>query len=329
VHPDHRRKGVLTAMLRHHFERVHETDGTHLSVLHASEPGIYGRHGYGLASLELEVKLGRGTKLTAPQLEEPAARLTTRMGTVTDPDVPKRLRECHLAAAPLGSVVGELPYYQLVCQQLPETLRDKEPSRVLFARRDGVDVGWAKFRRTHKWERSRPAGELAVWGLIGDPVAQLVLLRRLLDFDLMGTVKLYVGADDPVLHWVGGPRATSDIATFDGLWVRLVDLPEALQQRTWSAACDVTVDVVDPAAPWNEGCWRIRSGAGGEAGVERTTEPADLRLSVDALGAAYLGVGNLLGLQRAGLVLEHRPGAALELSRALRSDLTPAAALGF
>src|SRR5688500_7336712 len=66
VHPDHRRKGVLSSMLRHHFEQVHEEAGTHVSALHASEPAIYGRHGYGLASQELEVRLGRGTTFTAP-----------------------------------------------------------------------------------------------------------------------------------------------------------------------------------------------------------------------------------------------------------------------
>ena len=37
VHPDHRRRGVLGTMLRHHFERVHEEPGTHVSALHASE----------------------------------------------------------------------------------------------------------------------------------------------------------------------------------------------------------------------------------------------------------------------------------------------------
>jgi len=66
VHPDHRRKGVLSAMLRHHFEQVHEEQGTHVSALHASEPAIYGRHGYGLASQELEVSLGRGTTSPRP-----------------------------------------------------------------------------------------------------------------------------------------------------------------------------------------------------------------------------------------------------------------------
>ncbi|HEX6234778.1 MAG TPA: GNAT family N-acetyltransferase [Jiangellaceae bacterium] len=330
VHPDHRRKGVLTAMLRHHFEQVHQQDGMHVSALHASEPAIYGRHGYGLASLELEVSLASGTKFTAPELEAAATTVTTQLATVTDPDVPKRMRECHLACAGLGSVVGDPGYYARICHQLPEELRDKESWRVLFARRDGADVGFAMFRRTHKWEQARPAGELFVWGLVGDPAAQLVLLRRLVEFDLIGTVKLRAaGVDDPLLLWAGGPRATSDVATYDSLWLRLVDLPEALQARTWSAPCDVVIEVADTMAPWNDGRWRIRAEDSGAATVQRTTTESDVRLRVDALGAAYLGGGNLAALRSAGLVSERRPGAVAELWRAMRTDVAPTAAFGF
>jgi GNAT superfamily N-acetyltransferase len=330
VHPDHRRTGVLTAMLRHHFGQVHETAGVHLSALHASEPAIYGRHGYGLASLQLEVSLGRGTTLTAPGLGQEAARITTHLATASDPDVPKRMRECHLGTAGVGSVVGDAGYYARVCHQLPEDLRGKESWRVLFAGLDGRDVGFAMFRRTHKWERARPAGELEVWALVGEPAAQLVLLRRLLDFDLIGTVRLgTVGVDDPLLHWAGGPRATADVATYDGLWVRLVDLPGALEARTWSAPCDVVAEVADTAAPWNHGRWRIRADASGEATVRPTTAEADVRLDVAALGATYLGGGSLVALHRAGLVAEQRPGAVAELGRALRAEVAPTAAVGF
>ncbi|MGZ4483738.1 MAG: GNAT family N-acetyltransferase [Nocardioidaceae bacterium] len=330
VHPDHRRQGVLTAMLRHHIERVHEEEGTHVSALHASEPAIYGRHGYGLASLELHVSLGRGTTLTAPALEDAAAAVTTQLATVSDADVPKRMRECHLGCADLGSVVGEAGYYARIGYQLPEHLRDKESWRVLFARRNGGDVGFAMFRRTHKWERARPSGELAVWAVVGDPAARLALLRRLVDFDLIGTVKIgTVGVDDPLLLWVGGPRSTSDLATYDSLWVRLVDLPEALQDRAWSAPCDVVVEVADTAAPWNQGSWRIRADHAGRVTVERTTAESDVRLRVEALGAAYLGGGNLVAMQRAGLVEERRTGAVAELWRAMRTDVAPTAAVGF
>ena len=329
VHPDRRRRGVLSAMIRHHLEQVRDAGGQ-LSALHASEPAIYGRYGYGLASLEVEVVLARGAMLTAPDLDEAAAAVTTSMVTSTDPGVPERLRASHLASNDLGGVVGEVDYYERLCTPLPEKGRDKEPWRLLFARRDGADAGVAAFRRVHKWEKARPAGELRVWTVQGDPATRLALLRRLVDFDLMGTVHVEsVGIEDPLVQWVGGPRATSDLATYDGLWVRLVDLPGALQARTWSAACDVVVEVEDAAAPWNAGCWRVRAGADGEATVESTTAASDVRLPVTALGGAYLGGGNLLALLRAGLVTERRPGAVAELWRAMRTDLAPGPAVGF
>jgi GNAT superfamily N-acetyltransferase len=329
VHPDHRRKGVLTAMLRHHFEQVREQDGTAVSALHASEPAIYGRYGYGLASLELEVSVGRGTTLNSPGLEDAAAAITTQLTTVSDSAMPKRLRECHLGSAGMGSVVGEGPYAR-ICHALPEHLRGKEPWRVLFARRGGMDVGFAIFHRTAKWERARPASELSVWALVGDPAAQLALLRRLVDFDLIATVKVAtIGPDDPLLLWAGGPRAASDVAIYDNLWVRLVDLPAALQARTWSASCDVVVEVADTAAPWNNGRWRIRTDAAGEAAVERTTADADLALGVEVLGGAYLGGGNLRALHRAGLVVERRNGAVAELWGAMRTEVAPTASIGF
>lgn len=330
VHPDHRRKGVLSAMLRHHLERVREEDGTHVSALHASEPAIYGRYGYGPASLELGVRMDRGATLAAPHLEDAVADVTTHLATVSDADVPARMRTCHLGFAGLGSVVGEAGYYARVCRQRPEDLRDKEPWRVLFARRGGVDVGFAMFRRTQKWDRGRPASELSVWAVLGHPVARLALLRRLVDFDLVSTVKIdTVGVDDPLLLWVGGPRAVADVATYDSLWVRLVDLPEALQARAWSRPCDVVVEVVDTAAPWNHGRWRIRADQSGQATVFRTTETADLLLAVEALGAAYLGGSNLLSWERAGHVAESRKGAVAELWRAMQTPAPPTAAVGF
>ena len=286
VHPDHRRKGVLSAMLRHHFEQVHEEEGTHVSALHASEPAIYGRHGYGLASQELEVSLGQGYDAHRAR---PGGR--GRRGHHPAGDgrpIPTCRSGCGSAtsAPPASARWSATPATTPAsARQLPEDLRDKESWRVLFARRDGVDVGFAMFRRTHKWERARPAGELSVWALVGDPAARLALLRRLVDFDLIGTVKVgTVGVDDPLLLWVGGPRATSEVATYDSLWVRLVDLPEALQDRTWSAPCDVVVEVADTSAPWNDGSWRIRADDAGEATVERTTAESDVRLGGGGAG---------------------------------------------
>jgi predicted acetyltransferase len=166
--------------------------------------------------------------------------------------------------------------------------------------------------------------------LVGDPAARLALLRRLVDFDLMGSVKLRgVGLDDPILLWAGGPRSTSDVGTYDSLWVRLVDLPAALEQRTWSAACDVVVEVVDTTAPWNDGTWRIEVDETGRVAVEKSDASADVRLPASALGAAYLGGGNLVAMHQAGLLAEERAGAVASLWRAMRTDVLPTAAWMF
>ena len=146
----------------------------------------------------------------------------------------------------------------------------------------------------------------------------------------MGTITVNkVGVDDPLILWAGGPRSTSDVGTYDSLWVRLVDLPEALRARTWSAPCDVVVEVEDRPAPWNHGRWRLHADDRGDAAVDRTDADADLRLSVQSLGGAYLGGGSLAAQHRAGLVDERRPGAVAELSRALRTPLEPSAAFAF
>src|SRR5690349_12930777 len=125
VHPDHRRRGLLTAMLRHHFEQTRR-EGGHLSALHASEPGIYGRHGYGLASLELEVEVGRGATFTAPHLEDEAAAITTRLRTVDDEGMGERRRaiDLELMATNVGTIVGAPAFYDELTLVDPEEIRE-------------------------------------------------------------------------------------------------------------------------------------------------------------------------------------------------------------
>jgi predicted acetyltransferase len=330
VHPDHRRRGLLTAMMRHHFEQT-RSEGVHVSALHASEPAIYGRHGYGLASLELSVDLGRGTTFTAPHLEDEAASLVTRVTAMTDEGMPERRRACELSVAPwcVGTIVGDPDFFVDLSHVSPESVRDKEVPRVIFAMRDGQDVGYAVFRRTHKWDNARPSAVVDVHAHHATPAAHLALLRRLVDLDLAGTIKVDgIAQDDPLLSWVAGPRATGTVNTYDSLWVRLVDLPAAVAARGYEGSCDVVVEVTDEQAPWNAGRWRIRV-KDGEAEAIRSDDDAEASLSVVALGAAYLGGGNLAAMHRAGQVAEHRPGAVSDLWRAFRTDVPPYASRGF
>jgi GNAT superfamily N-acetyltransferase len=329
VHPDVRRRGVLTAMMSDHLSRTRDA-GVAISALHASEAGIYGRFGYGTAALGLQVSIGRGTTFTAPHLEDEAAGITTQLMTMSHPGVAERMRACQssLAGGFPGTIVGSPDFFTLMAFEPAEALRDKEPRRVLFARRDGEDLGFVGLRREHKWDRARPSGTVTVGSFCGAPAARLALARRVVDLDLMGTTKLEnIGVDDPLLGWIGGPRSTGDLQTWDSTWVRLVDLEAAWPLRSYEDDCDVVVEVEDRAAPWNAGHWRLTA-TGGEGKASRADERADVTLSVDVLGAAFLG-RSVGGLLRAGLVREHRDGAYAELARAMRALVEPEPSIGF
>lgn len=334
VHLDHRRQGVLSAMITHHLEHCRRT-GWALSALHASEPTIYGRFGYGLAALELAVDLGRASTLTAPGLDDAAASLEVRLGPADNQGVAARMRavDLELASVVPGMIVGEEIFYDRQVREFAHELRGKEPVRVLFARADtatgeGRDVGYAAFRRTHKWDNARPGGEVAVGMLHGDPATRLALLRRVLDLDLMGTIKLgRVGPDDPLFTWVGGPRSTGDVRTYDSTFVRLVDLADAWSARRYEGDCDVVVEVADRFAPWNAGRWRLVA-SGGEGTAQRSTAEAEISVDVNVLGAGYLG-RTVAPLLRAGAVTEHRRGAFLELAGAMRTAVEPEPSMGF
>ncbi|WP_446664946.1 GNAT family N-acetyltransferase [Flexivirga sp. B27] len=331
VHPDERRRGVLTAMLRDHFERVRGGDWSGLSVLHASEPAIYGRHGYGVASLETRVTLSRGATFTAPGLEQAASELRTRLVAAGTPGVADRMKAAamHAGALTLGSVVREPETYEMFARDTPQTLRDTEPQRLLFAVRDGVDVGYAWFRRKEKWDEGRPDGTVEVGELIGDPATELALLRRLVDLDLTSSVVLnHRGMDDPAFAWTGGDRGIHG-PTWDSLWVRLVDLPLAMECRGYAAPVDLVLEVEDSACAWNQGRWRLAADAEGAGRMTRTEDSPDLVLDTQQLASAYLGARGLEAAREAGLLDERRSGAARELDAALRMPLPPAAAVGF
>ncbi|MGC5585334.1 GNAT family N-acetyltransferase [Ornithinimicrobium sp. W1665] len=335
VHPDARRQGLLTRMMRDHLHRVHERGEAAVAGLHASEPAIYGRFGYGSASLDVKLVLDRGQELRVPdELGTAADAVETHLVTLPTPEGTAALHEAHLACAAtsLGAVTRPDAFAATWYRDVPKARGSKEPRRLLLARRDGALTGYAVLRRESRWEDERSRGEVTVDELgATDHASLLALVRRLVDLDLTTKVTLRGrSVDDPVLWWCGGPRSVGVVA-IDSLWLRLVDVPRALAERGYAAPADLVLEVVDELCPWNAGRWRLTVDGSGAA----TCEPAaggsapDVVLPVAALGAAYAG-GRTIAAQVPTLgVRELRPGAVRQLSRAMRGDTEPVGAIGF
>ena len=271
-----------------HLARTRDA-GTAISALHASEAAIYGRFGYGNAVADAPGRrsaAGRRSPPRTSRTRSPASPPSS--STMSGPGVAERMRACQLARA------ARLPRHDRRLARLlhrswpletPEQLRDKEPRRILFARRDGEDVGFTGLRREHKWDNARPSGTVVVGTFCGGPAARLALARRVVDLDLMGTTKLEnVGVDDPLLGWVGGPRGTGDLKTWDSTWVRLVDLEAAWPLRTYEADCDVVGRGRGPLRTLERRPLAAHRTSAGAGTASRTDDAADVTLDVGRPG---------------------------------------------
>ncbi|MFE6689890.1 GNAT family N-acetyltransferase [Streptomyces sp. NPDC057743] len=326
VLPTHRRRGVLRSMMRHQLADVHER-GEALAALTATEPAIYGRFGYGPATQELRMSVDT-VRLAAPELPgvddvrlrlvDPVAGLA-QCERVYEQLVPTR--PGMLARRPGWARRGVLD---------PEAERQGAGQlQCVLAEVDGAVRGYARYAVKPDWDHAGPRGVVQLRQLDAlDPVVHAALWRHLFGIDLTASVVTRSRpVDEALLHLVPDQRRL-DVGVREALFLRPVEVGAALAARTYRAPVDVVLEVTDDFCPWNAGRWRLSGDAKG-ASCERTTDPAELALSVRELGSAYLGGFTLSALAGAGRVREVRPGALAAASLAFGSDPAPWLPHGF
>jgi predicted acetyltransferase len=322
----HRRRGVLTSMMRRQLDDI-RAGGEPLAVLTASEPAIYGRFGYGIGTQQVNAEIDT----SRVRLSVPPGTDDVRLRYAVPADV---LDACEAVYARLvpgrPGMLARLSGWERLGLLDPEGERDgASPLQCVVAERDGEIVGYTRFRVKPEWG---PAGHNGVVILLDqeglDPAARAALWRFLFGLDLTSTLRTRARpVDEDVLHLVSDIRRCN-LRLKDSLHVRLVDVGAALEARTYQTPVDVVFEVEDAFCPWNEGRWRLTGDAKGASCV-RTEDAADLALSVRELGAAYLGGVSLASLATAGRVREVRQGALAEASVAFSSAIAPWLPHGF
>ena len=313
VLPTHRRRGILSAMMRAQLEDVRER-GEPIAALWASEEVIYRRFGYGLASLSCEIGVPIGyTALREPPDERAAARLVS-LDTAKEVLAPiyDRVR----TATPGMFARTDTWWDTRNLPDPPDRRQGGGEKNVLLLELDGEPAGYALYRVHSKFENGAAAGHVDVIEAIADgPVATRELWRVLLDMDWKATLKAYLlPVDHPLVHQLRYPRRMR-MRVGDGLWIRLVDVGAALSARAYGGAGPVVFEVEDAFLPANAARWRLADGA-----AEPTDEDADLALDVGELGAAYLGGFTFGELVRAGTVRELKVGGAARADAVFRTD---------
>jgi predicted acetyltransferase len=286
-------------------------------VLWASEETIYGRYGYGPASLSLELQVPRVQNEFKPGIE-PIGRVRL-VGAGEAATLMPAVYDAVRQVTP-GMVERNAAWWEhRTLIDLPEWRGGGGPKLYAVLEVDGEPQAYALYRLHVSFGNLGPETKVQPQEVLAaTPAATASIWRYLLDVDWTQSLSArLLPVDHPLLLLLARLNPTRPMVS-DGLWVRLVDVGAALSGRSYAGDGAVVLDVRDAFCEWNAGRWRIE---GGEA--SRTDADADLALDVADLGSVYLGGFTFHALRQAGRVEELREGTVARADDLFRTDSAP------
>jgi predicted acetyltransferase len=261
----HRRQGLLGRLLDATHEDI-DRRGEPLAALTASEGGIYGRFGYGIASLVRVTALDRQRAQLRPE----------RVPTTRD----VRLVEPEEARSDIAEVWDR--FRRLRPGEVSRSddwwtaaFTDTGPSGVHLLHPDG----YAAWKVDVRWRDGHPAHEMQLNMLAAvTPEAHAALWQVVVSTDLVGTiVSRRIAIDDPLPFLLRDQRALRTTDLNDGLWCNVRDVATCFGARSYGTDDDLVVDVAGTR-------WRL-----GPGGVRKVRSRPDLTTDHASLGALLLG----------------------------------------
>jgi predicted acetyltransferase len=157
------------------------------------------------------------------------------------------------------------------------------------------------------------------------------------DLDLVGRVTARRRPVDEPLRWrLADARHLRVVELNDRLYVRLLDVPAALEARGYRRDGRLVLEVLPPADQLDgqsdaaPGRWVLEAGPdGATCRRARRGEEAELRLGVRDLGALYLGGFRPSELAAGGRIEELRAGSLDRADAVLATTPAPLTATGF
>jgi predicted acetyltransferase len=321
VRADHTRRGILTSMMRTQLEQC-ARDGEVLAGLHASEAVIYGRFGYGAATLARDLLLRSAHVRIRPEVP---IRGEVRM---LDPDTALEvLPGLYDRLGPYRPGVMARPerWWELVVRRAAK--RGDHLVAVVHSGDDGDD-GFAVYQPGTRSRPDEPDFRVALEVIdfhVANQTAANGLWRFLFGIDLVEEVRVHGRpTDDPIESMLVDRRACRTDLLEDDLWVRLVDAETALAARAYGDADPVVIDLEDRMLPENSGRYRISPD-----GARRTSERAQLGMAAATLATSYLGSTKPSALAGVGLVDVHDPDALDHADRLFASTVAAFCGTGF
>lgn len=274
VAPTHRRRGLLRRM----FTELHGRIAAQYPVaaLLASEGGIYGRFGYGPATIEHMLSVDRRFTRFHPDVPEGGAVRVVEP-VLHRPEL-EALYDRWRRQTPGGLHTPPAMWDEVFADR--EIGRGGGSALFCLLHADGfalyrVHGGESKTVQITKLVALTAAAHAALW-------------RALVGLDLMESVAINSYPGDPLPYLLTDPRLVRTTGTEDALWLRLTDIPAALEARSYCADVSVVLDISDTELHGG-GRFTLVIRDGRASCTPGGAEP-DIEMDLGVLGSLYLGV---------------------------------------
>jgi predicted acetyltransferase len=314
VAPTHRRRGILRTMYTELHSRIADA-GFPIAGLTASEGGIYGRFGYGPATIEQEFSVDRRFARFRDDAPDPGGVRMVKPADHRD-DLAEIYERWRLRTP--GGLVRPKALWD-------ELLADRE-----WVRRGGTE--WFAFLHPDGYALYRVFGDDPMIVRVGEFIAAttdagIALCRALLGLDLMEKVVFGTHPGDPLPYLLTDHRVARLTHYEDDLWLRIMDIPTALEARTYQADVSAVIEISDGFR--RDGGRFTLEVRDGRARCTQTSAPADTCMGLDVLGSLYLGAHRASSFASANRLHTNDSGLLTRLDAAFVSDVPAALGYGF
>ncbi|MCB1247121.1 MAG: GNAT family N-acetyltransferase [Acidimicrobiia bacterium] len=319
VFPTHRRRGLLTAMMAMHLDHAADR-GYPLAGLWSSDSDIYARFGYGIAAYYREISMHASRIVMRDEVSiDRVRRISAEEAAVEAPVVFDRVRR---QRAGMFGRPESWWRHRIIADD--EWMRDGKTARrwVVHDGSEGID-GYAAYRQKAGFAEGFADGTVSVVEFCAETSeAAASLWSYLTEIDGFPNVEWWnLSVDDPLEKMVREPRRVRTTKLRDSLWIRILDVPAALEARTYETDLSLTIGIEDPFRPATSGNYRIVV-ASGSATVERTDSEPDVVMDIDVAGSLYLGGQNVHAFAEARRVVGE-PGAIAATQRLFATQRAP------
>lgn len=302
VSPTHRRRGIARAMLEGELRAAHGA-GAPMAMLTVSESTLYGRYGFAPAAASASWRIeARRAVWIGPRPEGRVDFISrSRVRELMAP-LHERLRR-HIA----GEIAVEGGFWDRLAGTWPGDEHATSKRAVQYTDAAGEVRGLAVYAVRENHDDFTKATVTLHYLLAETDDAYAALWRFLLELDLVAEVHASeLSVDEPLLWMIADQRAAT-VTVRDHQYVRILDVPRALEARAFGAPGLIALDVSDPLAITG-GRFLLEVDAEGRGRVsawvsdEAPAGAVEVALGIAELSAAYLGGVSLATLARAGRV---------------------------